>query len=224
MARGAVIRPTLAFAAIGLAAAASGCSVKPPEIAAIEWRLESRPSESGSPYESLSVFADIKDEEGLDNLVELWVVEDESALSWKMTDADWIKAVEGGDTWFGASALSMADFSPMPRGTYRFIAIDAGGQRVEREFQVAGDFPDRQPPTLAFAKDSLSLHSEWPETLLLAFDSAGALIAMPGAQAGATSLAGALGEDSASRTAEIGAYGYDPNLRMGSFSKRAKTR
>lgn len=190
----------------------------------MEWRLESRPSESGTPYESLSVFGVVKDEDNLDNIVELWVVDDEAALSWKLTSADWIKSSAGGDAWIGGSALAQADFSPLPRGSYRLVAIDASGQRAESAFEVAGAFPDRKAPTLLYADSALTVASDWPETLLLAFDGTGALIASPGAPPASASLEEALGEDTAFRTAELGAYGYDPDLRMGAFTKRIKTR
>lgn len=221
LSRGRLIRPALILAT---ALTVSGCNIQPPEVSAVEWRLESRPSESGKPYESLSVFGVVKDDDNLDNIVELWVVDDEAALSWKLTSADWIRSGEGGDTWIGGSALAQADFSPLPRGSYRLVAIDASGQRAERTFEVAGTFPDRNAPMASYAGSSLSIVSDWPETLVLAFDGTGALIASPGAPPGSSSLDEALGEDIAFRTAELGAYGYDPDLRMGAFSKRIKTR
>jgi hypothetical protein len=218
-------------AALALAAAlaSAGCGNKLPEIATLEWRLEKRPapestSDGGSDYESLSVFATIRDDDGLDNVSELWILNDDSALAWKLTDADWIKVAEGSDTWMGASALASPELAGMPRGSYRLVAIDAAGQRTEREFRVSGSFPDKKAPATGFSGDRLAISSSWPETLALAFDGTGVLIASPGALAQASSLAEVFGQDIAARTAEVGAYGYDPALRMGAFSKRAKTR
>lgn len=218
-------RSALALAAAAFASlAGAGCGGKLPEIAALEWRLETRPAKSGADYESLSVFATIRDEDGLDNIGELWVVNDDSAFAWKLTDADWIKVMEGSDTWIGASALASPDLSGMPRGAYRLIAIDAAGQRTEREFRVSGSFPERKAPTAAYSGSLLSVHSTWPETLALAFDGTGLLIASPGAPAQPSSLAAVFGPDVAARAAEAGSYGYDPALRMGAFSARVKTR
>jgi len=215
----------LALAAAALAALTGvACGSKQPEIAALEWRLESRPAEAGSDYESLSVFATIRDDDGLDNILELWVVNDDSAQAWKLTDADWIKVAEGADTWIGASALATPELAGMPRGPYRLVAIDAAGQRVEREFRVSGSFPDKKAPVAAFSGGRLSISSAWPETLALAFDGTGLLIASPGASAQPSSLVDSFGPDLAARTAEVGAYGYDPSLRMGAFSKRVRTR
>ena len=207
-----------------MAFTAVGCGSKMPEISTIEWRLENRPLESGFVYESLSVFASIKDEDGLDNISELWVLNDEAALAWKLTDVDWIKTTEGSDTWIGGSSLTTPEMTGMPRGSYRFVAIDVAGQRAEKEFQVSGNFPDRKPPSISFSDKKMLINSTWPETLVLAFDGTRTLIASPGASSRPSSLSSALGQDTALRTAEIGAYGYDPALRIGAFSKRMTSR
>ena len=203
---------------------AVSCGSKLPEIATLEWRLESRPSETGPDYESLSVFASIRDEDGLDNIDELWVIDDDSAFAWELTDSNWIKVTEGGDTWIGGSALTVPEFEGLPRGTYRMVVIDAAGQRVERAFRLSGSFPDKRAPTVSISKGKISVGSAWPETLALAFDGTGALLSSPGAPALPFTLTATFGPELASRVAEIGAYGYDPSLRMGAFSKRVKTR
>jgi len=219
----AAIALRAAVAACG-ALLASGCGGKLPEVAAVEWRLESRPAESGSAYESLSVFASVKDEDGIDNIDALWVLNDDSALAWKLTNAEWIKVTEGGDTWIGGSSLATPELAGMPRGAYRLVAIDAAGERAEMEFRVTGSFPDRKAPSASYSGDKLAFASTWPETLALAFDGTGALLSSPAAPVKASSLAEAFGQDIAARTAEVGAYGYDPELKMGAFSKRVKTR
>jgi hypothetical protein len=233
------MRPRLATAAttvVALAAALTvlSCGSKPPEVAAVEWRIESRPllkapaaagsAASGGSYESLSVFGSIKDEDGLDNIEELWIVNDAEALAWKLTNAEWTKAAEGGDNWIGGSALAQPDLSPLPRGEYKLIAIDAAGQRAELAFAVSGAFPARTAPSASLVKGKLAVRSDWPETLVLAFDAADALLAsVPAGKEGA-SLAEILGQAFADRAATVCAYGYEPALKMGAFSARIKAR
>jgi hypothetical protein len=225
-ARGAALahRVLPAFVTALAALATSACGNKLPAIEAVEWRLESRPAPVGPPYESLSVFASVKDDDGIDDILEIWVLKDDSAYAWKFTDTDWIKATDGGDDWIGASAIATPELASMPRGTYRFVAIDAAGQRAEKDFEVTGGFPDRKAPSLSCAGGILTIDSTWPETLALAFDAAGTLLASPGAPEGPSSLAGAFGSDLAARTVQVGAYGYDPALKMGAFSDRVKAR
>jgi hypothetical protein len=104
------------------------------------------------------------------------------------------------------------------------IAIDAAGQRTEKEFRISGSFPGNKAPSMSFSGGKLAIGSSWPETLALAFDGAGALIASPGASGSPSPLSAVFGQEVALRIAEVGAYGYDPALRMGAFSKRIKTR
>jgi len=221
------LTPARAFTtalAIISALAASSCGSKPPEVATVEWRIESRPFPTGKAYESLSIFGSIKDEDGIDNIEELWIVNDAEALAWKLTSADWTKAAEGGDNWIGGSALAMPELGPLPRGAYRLIAIDAAGQRAELPFSVSGSFPARNVPIVSFSKESISIRSDWPETLALAFDATGALLSTAPAPKDSTGLTEAFGQAIAARAASVCAYGYDPTLKMGAFSARIKTR
>lgn len=222
----------VAVAVFASTLALSSCGSKPPEISAVEWRLESRPRSAGSTssgqksgsYESLSVFGSIKDEAGPENISELWIVSDSSCLAWKLTDADWTKSSSGADIWIGSSALATPELGSLPRGDYRMIAIDAAGTQAELRFKVTGEFPDRATPRITYGNGVLSVRSAWPETLALAFDGAGAMINSVAAPAADSSLSDEFGKDVASRTAAIGAYGYDPELKMGSFSKRITIR
>lgn len=217
------------IAALAFGAAAFSiisCGGKPPEVSAVEWRLETRPSEQGSPFESLSAFGSLKDEYGLDNIEEIWIVHDESAFAWKLTSAEWTKAEEGTDNWIGGSSLATPELGPLPRGKYRFVAIDAAGQKAELPFEITGDFPDKQTPSLSYSSKggSLSIRSDWTETLALAFDAAGALLGSAAAPDKATTLAELFGEGIVDRIAMVGAYGYEPALKIGTFSPRARTR
>jgi len=205
----------------------ASCGGKPPEIAAVEWRLELRPSASGS-FESLSVFATIKDEDGIDDVERLWILHDGEALDWAFTSADWIRKTEGADEWIGATGLARYDYAPMPRGEYRFSVSDAAGERFEKPFRVDGTFPDTPAPDLKLEAGKVRVRSAWPETLVLAYDGTGTLIgsmpyaASPPRAADAFGVADLFGADIGSRTAEVAAYGYDPSRRMGAYSWKTK--
>ena len=222
----AAARFLAAFALGGAVLALASCGGKPPEVSAVEWRLESRPGLGSSRYESLSAFGSIKDDDGIDNIEEVWIVNDDSALAWRLTSADWTKATEGSSDWIGGSSLAMPDLGPFPRGRYRLAALDAAGQIAELGFEVAGDFPAKRAPSLSYSAESgnLAVSSDWTETLVLAFDSAGALLRSVPAPPEAAPLSECLGQDMADRTALIAAYGYEPGSRMGAFSARIKTR
>jgi hypothetical protein len=210
-------------AALVLAAAVAllaGCGDEPPAVLAVEWRLEARPLPSGQRYESLSAFASVKGGAADGAVEELWIVDDASALAWKLTVDDWIKSADGSDAWIGGAPLAMYDFSPLARGTYRAVAIDLAGRRAERSFTLAGEFPSRPSPTISVDAKGAAVVSSWPETLVLAYDGAGELAGSATAPSSRSPLATLLGPAAAPKAVEIAAYGYDPTIRMGAFSER----
>jgi hypothetical protein len=196
-----------------------GCGGKAPELPAVEWRIEMRPSHEG-PYESLSVFGDVKDSNGPDDIVELWIIQDDDRLAWKLTDATWTKRTEGGDTWIGAADIVRNDYAALTRGEYRVMAIDAAGDRTERSFRIEGRFPDHGPPSIAYAAGDLQVESSWPETLVLAFDAVGSLMASKPVSPAGTSVEAVFGRDMALKIQELAAYGYDPSAHAGYYSRR----
>ncbi|HET7838364.1 MAG TPA: hypothetical protein VFL04_01305 [Rectinemataceae bacterium] len=212
-----------AFALAALALLASSligaCGGKPPELAAVEWRLEQRQSKAG-PYESLWVFASVKDSEGIDDLDALYVVNDAAGIDWRLTNANWTKRTEGGDTWIGAADLALNDYGPLPRGGYRAMAMTAAGERAERAFSVEGQFPDYAAPRIEYSKGQVSLRSAWPETLIIGLDGTGAVLGSSSWTGAAESLGDHFGVDIAARVAAIQAYGYEPSRNMGSYSER----
>lgn len=210
---------SLAAAALLAASALSGCGDEPPTVQAVEWRLETRPSAESPRYESLAVFASVKGGAADGSIDEVWIVNDASALAWKLTADDWIKTADGSDAWIGGSPLAMSDFSPLPRGAYRVVAIDPAGRRAEKPFTLAGDFPARPAPTISLDSKGVAVSSSWPETLVLGYDGAGELAGSAAAPAARSPLAAVLGA-AAQKSMEIAAYGYDPGLRMGAFSGR----
>jgi hypothetical protein len=213
------------LAALCLAIALGSCGTKAPSLATVECRVDNRPlpGEEGS-YESLSVFGCVRGDDGLDSLSELWITNDDAALAWKLDGGDWTKVKEGGDTWIGATALASPDFKTLPRGDYKLILVDLAGQRAEKGFSMAEESPKKEAPALSRSGNAFSIVSAWPENLVLGFDAAGTLIASPGAAGGTRSLASVFGQEIAGRVATVGAYGYDPSLRAGAYSRRISAR
>jgi hypothetical protein len=220
--RAAPLAAPLAIAlALGWAAAfLAGCGDEPPSVLAVEFRLEARPLAKGQRYESLSAFASIKGGAADGAVEELWIVDDASALAWKLTPDDWIKSADGSDAWIGGAPLAMNDFSPLPRGTFRAVAVDLAGRRAERSFTLSGEFPDRPSPSISVDSKGAAVVSSWPETLLLAYDGAGELAGSAAAPSSRSPLATVLGPVAGPKAVEVAAYGYDPAIRMGAYSER----
>jgi len=255
--RCARLAAALSAAALAPAALLSSCGGEAPELRAVEWRLELRPAEGGA-YESLSVFANIRDSDGIEDIEALWLVADGAELSWTIDDSKWLRRDEGGETWMGAAGLAMSDYGSLPRGDYRLVAADLAGRRAERRFTLeeTGSLPPlpscryEAPPapkaqaavaqgkTAAPAASATAgtaaagtaptgtaiIDSAWPETLLLAYDGAGALVKAAAARPGRNDLAAVLGAAEAGKAAALASYGYDPARRIGAYSWKTRTR
>jgi hypothetical protein len=156
------------------------CSGKPPQVHAISFQLSLFSSDVGTdgkgsspPYEKLSVFAQTTDEDGLKNLDSLYIINDGAGLYWKLTPATWIEKEQSGDTWIGTNGIRMADFSPLPRGGYRFLILDKGGQRDEREFKLAAGSPiTAAMPGFVLSGESITIRSPYERTVLYVLDRA----------------------------------------------------
>ena len=210
---------TMPIVALAVGMLVLGCGGKAPELPAVEWRIEMRPSHEGA-YESLSVFGDVKDSNGPEDIVELWIIQDDDRLAWRLTNSTWTERTEGGDTWIGAADLIRNDYSAFTRGDYRVMVIDAAGDRTERSFRIEGGFPPYGPPTITNTDGKLRIGSAWPETLVLAFDAAGFLVASKPVPPEGSSIEALFGHDTASKIHELAAYGYDPITHAGYYSWR----
>lgn len=187
---GAGRRMLARFLAFGLALAFPlACSSKPPELGAIRARVEAHALESGGLSERLSVFASATDEDGREDLDRAHVIHDASERYWTLTRDDWILREEGADLWIGANDLALDDGSPLPRGRYRLVLVDAGGDRTERSFVV--DTPETAGislPRAVLLGDSLAISSPWPDVAVAFLDGSGALVKMAQAKPGANDL------------------------------------
>lgn len=199
----------------------SSCGGEAPEVLVLAWRLELRPQQGGH-YESLSVFANVHDFDGPEDIESLSLSQDSSGLTWILDDGNWTVFKEGDDTWLGGADLAMADRSALPRGVYRLVATDLSGQRAERTFTVDSEPPRKALPSVRSSGRMAEVDSAWPETALLAYDAAGTLLQAKPVGRGSNDLEGLLSGTLAGKTASIAVYGYDPQTHCGAFSWKIK--
>jgi hypothetical protein len=215
--------PVLAVPLLLLLLGLASCTGGPPEILRVEWNLETRPIGSSS-YESLSVFADVRDPDGPEDIEAMWILSDRGECYWTLGGSTWTRQTEGGDTWIGAADLALPDRGPLPRATYRVVVGDLAGGRSESQFKLEADTAEKAPPRLAVLGNTITIDSMWGENYLLAYDAAGANLrtAVIGGRTG--KLDALLGTVDAGRAATVAVYGYDAAARRGSFTARVKTR
>lgn len=161
------------FFAAAFALFFASCSQAAPEIQAASLRLLYR--EGGT--ERLSFFALVADEDGMIDLEELHLLHDERQLYWTLTEADWIKVEKPGETWVGSHSLVMHDELAFPRGTYRAVLIDKGGDRAERQAVLTAPARPRSAfPRVAFSGGRYRVTSTYPEHTLIVYDPSGATV------------------------------------------------
>ena len=117
------------------------------------------------------------DDDGVENLLELHIFNDREGLRWLITPEDWIRFDEDGRTWIGSRNLAMYAGAPLPRGQYRAVLFNKGGERAERTF--AFDVPERSPhpfPSFHVSDGLFRLDSSYPVNRLLSYDAQGNVV------------------------------------------------
>ena len=149
------------------------CSQSAPEISYGSLELVYYEN-GGNPVERFTFFVLPSDGDGVEDLEELWLYHDWEGLSWQLTGKEWKKETVGGDTWIGSRAITMEDGGDLPRGQFRAVLIDKGGNRTERLFSF--DAPpawERPFPQLSVAGDEYRINSQYPQQNLLVYDNSG---------------------------------------------------
>ncbi|MCX7655630.1 MAG: hypothetical protein N2Z76_03790 [Treponemataceae bacterium] len=190
------------------------CSSQPPRIDGIRFQLVYVQKE-GKIEEWLSLFVAPADDDGFEDLEELYLIHDERQLYWKLTRENWLSIEEGESAggvlrsrpgeflpeemppggegtvskqsfsdaswgspqassrrvWIGSHRIQMYPAAPLPRGRYRIILRDKGGEHVERSLGLDAPLtPVYQFPRLVLEKGSYRIVSNYPKNDLVAYD------------------------------------------------------
>ena len=123
------------------------------------------------PVERFSFFIIPEDADGLDNLDELFIYHDREQLRWHIKSDEWITHNHEGKEWIGTRSLSIRD-GILPRGVFRAVLVNKGGESSERNFTYDGnvrfDFPE-----LAIEDGIYTIKSNWPQNYLICYDRSG---------------------------------------------------
>lgn len=126
------------------------------------------------PEERFSFFVIPQDEDGVENLEELKLYHDREGLCWTLTGDDWIRHDEENRTWIGSRSIAMSGGEVLPRGQYRAVLVNKGGEKSERNFTFDAPAGNRFPfPVLELRDDRYQVESRYPVNRLIAYDSQG---------------------------------------------------
>jgi hypothetical protein len=124
--------------------------------------------------ERYSFFILPEDDDGVDNLSELYLYNDREGLRWLFTSDDWIRFEEDGKTWIGSRSIAMFGDAALPRGQYRAVLINKGGESRERKFTYDG--PETPPypfPSLSYSGGMYQIDSQYPVNRIICYDQQG---------------------------------------------------
>ena len=126
------------------------------------------------PQERFSFFILPEDDDGIENLSELYLYNDREGLRWLIDSKDWVQYTEDEKTWIGSRAIAMFENAALPRGQYRAVLVNKGGERTERTFVFDG--PEESPhvfPTFTINGGVYTINSEYPVNHLVCYDQQG---------------------------------------------------
>jgi len=127
--------------------------------------------------ERYSFFILPEDDDGIDNLSELYLYNDREGLRWLITSDDWIRYEEDGKTWIGSRSIAMFGDASLPRGQYRAVLFNKGGESKERRFTYDG--PETPPypfPSLSFSGEFYQIDSQYPVNRIIGYDQQGKIV------------------------------------------------
>ena len=111
----------------------TGCADNPPEIYQTFWQVNIfNNNESKITQPQLSLFIQVHDPDGLEDLDEIYLINDKKELFWKLDSESWIEVTEDGENWIGSNTLSLPHPSMDFTSEYRLLLLDVSGASAEK--------------------------------------------------------------------------------------------
>jgi hypothetical protein len=147
--------------------------------------------EKDRPQERFSFFIIPEDEDGIENLADLYLYHDREQLRWHIANGDWITYEHEGKTWIGTRGIAIHEGETLPRGQFRAVLVNKGGEKSERNFSFDAPEDPRFPfPSLVIDDGRYTIKSSYAVSRLVCYNDGGGYIYT----ANVTSLSGAVEE------------------------------
>jgi hypothetical protein len=113
------------------------CTGEPPEIMRVFWQLNLvEDLEQNLTYQSLSLFVKPDDPDGFEDIEDLYLINDEQELFWRLDGESWAQSGSEQEIWIGSNSLNMPDGASFPAGEYRILLRDVGGDSAEQKIRL----------------------------------------------------------------------------------------
>jgi hypothetical protein len=91
-----------------------------------------------------------------------------------LKSSDWITFTEGDKTWIGSRNIAIGEGETLPRGQFRAVLVNKGGERSERNFSFDAPEEPRFPfPSLQVSEGRYTVSSSYPVNRLVFYDREG---------------------------------------------------
>jgi hypothetical protein len=153
----------------------ASCSRTSPEISFGTLRLAYYDSgRENAAAERFSFFILPDDDDGIEDIADLYLYHDREGLVWHITSDEWLTFDIEEKTWIGSRQIGMADGEGLPRGQFRAVLVDKGGERSERNFTFDAPEDPRYPfPYFSVEQGLYRLESKYPAHYLICYDNGG---------------------------------------------------
>jgi hypothetical protein len=126
------------------------------------------------PVERFSFFVMAEDDDGVENLETFSIYHDQEGLRWDLSFEDWVSLEDQGNTWIGSRAIAMPGNESLPRGQYRAVLVNKGGERTSRALSFdAPTEPRHAFPQFSIADGNYRVTSTYPEHFFICYDGEG---------------------------------------------------
>jgi len=124
-----------------------------------------------SPREYFSFFILAEDEDGYENLDELFIFHDREQLRWHLKSDEWLHYTFDEKNWIGTKSMTVPS-GILPNGVYRVVLFNKGGESTQRSFTYDGNvnFPF---PAVEISGGVYTVSSQWPVNRFICYDSSG---------------------------------------------------
>jgi hypothetical protein len=156
------------------------CSGEPPQLLESWWQLNLiDDTATGDTVQALSFFLHAEDEDGEDDMDQIYLIHDDLQLLWSIPLEKWSAFTDQGVKWIGFNRLLAPGDGVFPEGNYRVLLIDIGGERDESSFYLRNNIPEKDEiilPEMSYDNNNFSIMSEFPKFQLWFYDGEGQLI------------------------------------------------
>jgi len=126
------------------------------------------------PLERFSFFIIPEDDDGIENLEDLYLYHDREQLRWHISSDDWVIYTHDGKTWIGTRSIAIGENESLPRGQFRAVLVTKGGEKSERNFSFDAPTEPRFPfPVLEISGGRYKVDSAYPANRLVCYDEQG---------------------------------------------------